>query len=116
MIELNDDHADRPAPRPARTPCVGCGCSLTWAQQRKQYGRLRKMGYDHDQASYAMPRCQKCTTKWLRTSAFARIWMMAIRGGKAIAATGSRTRGDSDPSFEGSFPAYRQRAIYLSRG
>ena len=50
------------------TRCHDCGCPITWAAQRKQYGRLMRLGFTPDQATVGMPRCQKCVTKWLKTS------------------------------------------------
>jgi hypothetical protein len=45
--------------------CRDCRYLMTWAEQRKQYGRLMRRGVDNIKA--AQPRCQKCMTKYLRT-------------------------------------------------
>jgi hypothetical protein len=47
--------------------CVDCKrpC-LTWADQRRQYGRVLRAGLTPKEAKALMPRCQKCTTKALR--------------------------------------------------
>ena len=50
---------------PHKTRCKGCNYPITWAEQRRQYGRLLKRGLATDQAKAAAPRCQKCMTKYL---------------------------------------------------
>jgi hypothetical protein len=46
--------------------CKGCGGQkVTWAEQRKQYGRAIRHGLTPDEAKALMPRCQKCLTKAL---------------------------------------------------
>lgn len=60
-----------PPIRPAGTRCKDCinpHSRLTWAEQRKQYGRCLKHGLTPAEAKAAMPLCQKCCTKFLRTS------------------------------------------------
>ena len=37
-----------------------------WAEERKQYGRLRRAGLSHETTISLLPRCQKCTTVYLR--------------------------------------------------
>jgi len=39
---------------------------MTWAQQRRQWGRLKQRGYSQDEIKQAMPRCQKCLTRWMK--------------------------------------------------
>ncbi len=47
--------------------CKGCNTHLmTWALQKAQFGRLINSGYTEAEAKEAMPRCQKCTTRWKR--------------------------------------------------
>ena len=48
------------------TRCRGCGNPITWADQRRQYGRLLRRGLSTEEAKAALPRCQKCVTRWLR--------------------------------------------------
>jgi hypothetical protein len=43
--------------------CAGCKYKLTWAEQRKQFGRLLRLGKTQEQAKAIMPRCQTCTTR-----------------------------------------------------
>jgi hypothetical protein len=45
--------------------CKECKNALTWAEQRKQFGRLIKEGKSPEEAKAAMPRCQKCVTRLL---------------------------------------------------
>jgi hypothetical protein len=46
--------------------CIGCGSPrLTWAEQRRQYGRAIRRGLTPDEAKRLMPRCQKCLTVML---------------------------------------------------
>lgn len=49
----------------ASSRCLGCDYRMTWAARRRQYGRLLRRGFSADQAKAAMPRCQKCVTRWL---------------------------------------------------
>jgi hypothetical protein len=39
---------------------------MTWAQQRVQYGRLKKREYCEDDIKAILPRCQKCLTVWMK--------------------------------------------------
>jgi hypothetical protein len=48
------------------TKCNSCGGSMTWAEQRRQYGRALRHGLTGDAAKMLMPRCQKCLTLILR--------------------------------------------------
>jgi hypothetical protein len=45
--------------------CISCDKHMTWADQRVQYGRLRRRGLPDTQAKAAMPCCQKCVTRRL---------------------------------------------------
>ena len=43
--------------------CKGCGTPrMTWAEDRRQYGRALKRGLSPDEAKALTPRCQKCMT------------------------------------------------------
>ena len=46
-------------------PCQGCGYRITWADQRRQFGRAIRHGLTADEAKALMPRCQKCLTEKL---------------------------------------------------
>lgn len=46
--------------------CLRCGYRITWAEQRRQYGRLIRRGKSHDEANALMPPCQRCTTAALK--------------------------------------------------
>ena len=47
--------------------CTACERPVvTWAERRKQYGRLRRAGLSHEATISLLPRCQKCTTVYLR--------------------------------------------------
>lgn len=52
--------------KPAQIPCMDCRNRMTWAQQRVQYGRLKKRGVSEAHIKAALPRCQKCITIWVR--------------------------------------------------
>lgn len=43
----------------------GCPVSLTWAEQRRQFGRAVRAGLSVDEIKALMPRCQKCMTEEL---------------------------------------------------
>lgn len=46
--------------------CRGCGVvPLTWADQRKQFGRMMRAGLSKEQAGANSPRCGKCVTELL---------------------------------------------------
>lgn len=49
--------------------CKGCGHSMTWAEQCKQWGRMLRTGLDEAQAKSLQPRCQKCVTAYFREQA-----------------------------------------------
>lgn len=42
--------------------CLGCGFRITWREQRRQFGRLLRLGRSKEEASALLPRCQKCVT------------------------------------------------------
>jgi hypothetical protein len=46
--------------------CVRCKYSITWAEQRRQFARLMHRGFTIDEAKAAMPRCQVCTTRYMK--------------------------------------------------
>jgi hypothetical protein len=48
----------------ANNECKTCHFVMTWAEQRKQFGRLKTLGYTDDQINDCLPRCQKCVTVW----------------------------------------------------
>ena len=48
--------------------CRDCGWTgMTWAEQRRQFGRVVQAGLTIDEAKTLMPRCQRCTTIVLRS-------------------------------------------------
>jgi len=51
---------------PRRNRCNDCNLPMTWADVRRQFGRLMKTGVLLNDAKAVMPLCQHCTTKWLR--------------------------------------------------
>lgn len=55
---------DRPPRR--RDCCQRCGHEITWAESRRQWGRLVRAGLDATEAKSLQPRCQKCSTAYLR--------------------------------------------------
>ncbi len=54
------------AMKPSRDPCIECRRPMTWAQQRVQFGRLKRLGISAAHIKATLPRCQKCLTIWLR--------------------------------------------------
>lgn len=46
--------------------CKRWGYSMTWEAQRRQYGRLARLGWSKDRIKQALPRCQTCVTYMLR--------------------------------------------------
>jgi len=59
--------------RPTRPDCPGrqctdCSWPITWAEQRRQFGRCLRRGLTEAEAKAASPRCQKCMTKHLRAT------------------------------------------------
>jgi hypothetical protein len=42
--------------------CLQCGLGMTWAEQRRQYGRLIRKGLNPQDAKAITPLCQKCIT------------------------------------------------------
>ena len=50
----------------SQIPCIECQRRMTWAEQRVQYGRLKKRGVTNAHIKDALPRCQKCVTIWIR--------------------------------------------------
>ncbi len=49
-----------------RTRCRRCNYEMTWAAQRRQFGRLMKRGLSVQQAKEILPPCQTCVTRYLR--------------------------------------------------
>jgi hypothetical protein len=44
--------------------CRGCDLPMTWAEQRRQFGRaIKTYGVDPEMVKALGPRCGKCTTK-----------------------------------------------------
>jgi hypothetical protein len=60
--------------------CKECAKRLTWAETRRQYGRLRQRGYSHEQSAARGTSCQKCTTAFVR-NATAPIYTKARKSG-----------------------------------
>jgi hypothetical protein len=67
IFDLENMEEDGPAPIPLpKIRCLGCKRGLTWADQRAQFGRLRRRGLTTEEAKTFLPRCQKCVTRELR--------------------------------------------------
>jgi hypothetical protein len=67
MEAIEQDARRALPPRPApKTRCQGCGFHVTWAEQRKQYGRLVRRGLPPERIKAILPRCQKCVTRAMR--------------------------------------------------
>lgn len=49
-----------------KSKCLRCGNLMTWADQKRQYGRLMRAGVSNDKIREVQPRCQKCVTILLR--------------------------------------------------
>ncbi len=49
-----------------RNRCTQCHGGMTWAEQKKQWGRMVRAGTNEVDATAAQPRCQKCTTAYLK--------------------------------------------------
>jgi hypothetical protein len=47
---------------PKRDKCLRCQNPMTWADQRRQYGRAMRAGMTVEEARRILPRCQKCMT------------------------------------------------------
>jgi hypothetical protein len=47
--------------------CLRCKNTMTWAEQRQQYGRLLRSGLPPEAASKLSPQCRKCVTLYLGT-------------------------------------------------
>lgn len=45
--------------------CNRCIAIMTWAAQKRQYGRLIRYGLTNDEAKVMLPMCQKCVTQYL---------------------------------------------------
>jgi hypothetical protein len=46
--------------------CLTCGFSVSWAEERQQFGRLvRTYGFSPQEAKALLPRCSKCLTRKL---------------------------------------------------
>ncbi len=68
MTASRDDEAREGRPvgtAPPRDRCLDCRYRMTWAAERRQYGRALRRGLTPEGAKAAMPRCQKCMTKYL---------------------------------------------------
>ena len=53
------------AKKPSTGCCRGCGRRLAWIEQRRQFGRLFLKGWPPERIKAVLPRCQKCTTRYL---------------------------------------------------
>jgi hypothetical protein len=53
----------------SKIKCLRCNNAMTWAEQRRQFGRLIQCGFTPDQAKERVPRCQKCITIMLEEEA-----------------------------------------------
>jgi len=42
--------------------CLRCGLGMTWAEQRRQFGRLIRKGLSPQEVKTIAPLCQKCIT------------------------------------------------------
>jgi len=49
--------------------CLRCKNTMTWAQQRQQFGRLLRAGLSPQESRDISPRCQKCVTLYLGSAA-----------------------------------------------
>jgi hypothetical protein len=49
----------------SKIQCLDCKLRLTWAERRRQFGRIIKRGHPPELAKQLMPRCQKCVTSLL---------------------------------------------------
>ena len=47
--------------------CRGCDRGLTWAEQRRRFGRAMRAGLTVEEVKALTPRCQKCMTLVLPT-------------------------------------------------
>jgi hypothetical protein len=45
--------------------CKECHWPMTFAQQKVQNKRLKELGYNDVAIKEALPRCQKCMTRWI---------------------------------------------------
>lgn len=48
-----------------KTRCLSCNHPITWAEQKKQFGRLVRKGLSSEQAKRLLPWCGKCVTNAL---------------------------------------------------
>jgi hypothetical protein len=52
--------------KPSGNVCVRCGYRITWAEQRRQFGRaVKRYGLTPEAAKALMPRCGTCLTSTL---------------------------------------------------
>jgi len=66
---MDDSDAAESSEYVPRARCRWCGFPMTWAAQRKQYGRLRNRGFDDGAIKALLPGCQKCLTTRLLIAA-----------------------------------------------
>jgi len=52
--------------KPSKARCKGCRYPITRAESMVQWGRLVGAGLAEGEVKSASPRCQKCTTRFLR--------------------------------------------------
>jgi len=63
----SSEWSEEPVSKPRREiRCKRCRCLMTWADQRKQFGRMIGRGLTTEEAKTVQPRCQKCVTVYLR--------------------------------------------------
>jgi hypothetical protein len=56
-IDVDEDRSRR------KDRCQRCGTPMTWAEQRRQFGRAIRYGLTVEVAKAEMPKCGKCVTE-----------------------------------------------------
>lgn len=51
----------------SQSQCKSCGCRMTWADSKRQFGRLMKLGFQPEQIKELLPRHQSCMTQKMKT-------------------------------------------------
>jgi hypothetical protein len=57
-----DQSYERTIIQPTKDRCLRCGLGMTWAEQRRQFGRLIRKGLSPQEVKAITPLCQKCIT------------------------------------------------------